>query len=310
VELNLERLEICQFFSRLSKNPTASDLKDLNKRRDDLVKAVSKFNAEARKYLGLEAFNEIFRLEQEVDDDYDDEDDPIDPPDVHVHGDRPELHSLALPSAIPERSIHRTLLKGLRDKELELRLGFTNDTLAGIRQILGQQGFRFRRVLRAAHGKKHRTRAWSSIKSIQRNLILQARLYTRSRRALQQLDIDAEIMAAHYHVLKKSDLQVTSTITDPNHAGSTQLTLSWIWRVQQGVRPTDNHLTECTSMWSFSEIHADSQSQSTGYIGCGPGLKCTVGKKSLFSRRMRCTGPQITLFNNKEIGPCGRLLRI
>jgi len=238
-------LEICQFYSRLSRNPTGADLKALSKRRDDLVKALSKFNSDSRKYLGANAFSEISGWESDPDDDFEDEEgDPTDCP-THMRDHRPELSPIALPSGIPVASRHRILLQGLCEKELELRIGFTNDALAGIRATLGQKAFHYRKGLRVARTKIHQTRARTTIQAVHRNLVLQARIYSRSRLALKRLGIDAAILEAHYQVMKKTDIHVSATLTDPNCQGSSQLTLSWIWRVQQGVRPTDNYLTEC-----------------------------------------------------------------
>ncbi|KIM34598.1 hypothetical protein M413DRAFT_168511, partial [Hebeloma cylindrosporum] len=202
--------------NRLSKRPTGAALRDLSKRRDDLDKALTRFNSEARKHLGLNAFNEIEGWEAEPEDDYEDEDDPLDPPEVNARYQRPEHAPVALPSAIPQGSPHRILLRGLREKELELRIGFTNDALAHIRATLGQQAFHYRRVLRVAHGKTPQTRARTTIKSVHRNLVLQARIYSRSRAALKRLDIDPEIFASHYQPLKKTDIHVNGTLTDPN----------------------------------------------------------------------------------------------
>ena len=209
------------------------------------MKALSKFNSDARKYLGSNAFSEVSGWEADPDNDFEDEeDDPTDCP-THMQDHRPELSPIALPSSIPEGSRHRILLKGLREKELELRIGFTNDALVGICATLGQKAFHYHKGLRVARTKIHQTPARTSIQAVHRNLVLQARIYSHSRGALKRLGIDPTILASHYQVMKKTDIHVSATLTDPNRQGSNQLTLSWIWCVQQGIRPTDNYLTEC-----------------------------------------------------------------
>ena len=234
-----------QFFSRLGKRPSADKRAALGKRRDSLVKALSRFNLDALKYLSVEAYNEIAGHVERTVDDYDDEWDPVDPPAIQPTEPQPELACLPMPSSLPRGSDQRVFLHHLIRKELELRKGHANDCLAAVRQILAQEAFQYKKILRAARDKVHRTRARSSIQKVHRSLVLQSRIYSRTRKAMESLGIDPVLFETEYQVLSRSDIHVSTAIVDPNEWGQSQMRLSWILTVQQGISPTDNHLTEC-----------------------------------------------------------------
>ena len=220
----------------------------MGKQRDELVKSLAKFNAESRKYLGIDAFNECtgwIVLDIET---YEDEWDPIDPPERTRDETQPERSAIALPSTLPIGSAHRVPLARLLGQEFELRKGHANDALASVHRIIGQEAFQYKKILRPAPDKVHRTRARTSIQGVHRGLVLQSRIYTRTRNAIINLGLDPIMVSSMYQKLTKKDIGVSSAIADPNVAGSTQLRLSWIWTTHQGIGeigPTDNHLTEC-----------------------------------------------------------------
>jgi len=243
--LTLRRLEVIQFFSRLGKRPSADKRAALGKRRDSLVKALSRFNLDALKYLGVEAYNEIAGQVEGTVDDYDDEWDPVDPPTIQPTEPQPELTCLPMPSSLPRGSEQRVFLHHLICQELELRKGHANDCLAAVRQILGQEAFQYKKILRNVRDKVHRTQARSSIQKVHRSLVLQSRIYSRTRLAMKSLGIDPGLLETQYQTLSRSDIHVSTAVVDPNERGQSQMRLSWIWTIQHGVSPTDNHLTEC-----------------------------------------------------------------
>jgi hypothetical protein len=133
-------------------------------------------------------------------------------------------------------------------QEFELRKGHANDTLASIRRIIGQEAFQYKKILRPAVDKVHRTRARVSIQGVHRQLVLQSRIYMRTRKAIITLGLEPILVSSVYQTLVNKDIQVSSAIADPNVAGSSALKLSWIWTTHQGIGefgPTSNHLTEC-----------------------------------------------------------------
>jgi hypothetical protein len=249
---DLQRLEIAQFVSRMGSRPTAENISYLGKQRDDLVKSMAKFNTDAQKYLGADAFNHCIGVIELDQTDFEQDWDPIDPPEIPPNGVRPESFSIVLPSALPRESPHRPFLNRIMEKELELRKGHANDCLAAIRTIIGQEAFQYKKILRPAHDKVHRTRARSSIQTVHRNLVLQSRIYKRTRSAMLSLNMESATLNLLYRELRADDIRVSSVIADPNVAGSSRTQLSWIWTTHQGVGPTDNHLTECKiSTFSF-----------------------------------------------------------
>jgi len=104
------RLEIDQFVSRMGSRPTTEDISSLGKQRDDLVKSMAKFNIDAQKYLGIDVFNQCVGVIELSQTDFEDEWDPIDPPQIPLDGARPESFSIPLPSSIPKESPQRPLL--------------------------------------------------------------------------------------------------------------------------------------------------------------------------------------------------------
>lgn len=129
--------------------------------------------------------------------------------------------------------------------EMELRRGHANDCLATLRRTIGQEAFEYKKVLRPAHDKIHQTRARTSIQNIHRGLVLQARIYKRTREAMIKIGLEMNMVDSLYRHLTADDIKVSSAINNPNTTGSTRTQLSWIWTLHQGVQPNDNHLTEC-----------------------------------------------------------------
>jgi hypothetical protein len=229
----------------MGRKPTAEKISSLAKQRDKLVKSMATFNADSQRYLGVEAFKECQGLIKLGAIDFESDWDPIDPPDIHPNGAQPETFLIALPSALPPQSSHRLLLIRLITTELELRKGHANDCLAEMRTSIGQQAFQCKKLLKPALTKVHRTRARSSIQIVHRTLILQTRIYNRTRNAMLSLGMELDALDSVYKPLTKDDISVSSAVVDPNVTGSSRTKLSWIWTTHQGIQANDNHLTEC-----------------------------------------------------------------
>lgn len=252
------------------------------------------FNSDCQKYLGIEAFKECLGFIELGATDFEIDWDPIDPPSIHPGGAQPESFCIALPSALPQNSTNRSLLIRLMEIELELRKGHANDCLADMRTTIGQQAYQCKKNLKSAQTKVHRTRARSSIQSINRTLILQTRFYNRTRKAMLNLGMELDSLNSIYKPLTKEDISVSSAVADPNVAGSSRMKLSWIWTTHQGISVNDNHLTECKFFAPFS-IWLTMNKQSIGSIGYVRGRNYTDGKKKLHLQEMKCTGRSTTL---------------
>ena len=240
-----------QSFSRLGRRPFANGISLMGKKQDDLVKSLAKFNVEARKYLGIDAFNECRGWMEMNVESYKDSWDPIDLPEPMHRKTQPEHSAIALPSTLPIRSVHQLPLAWLLQQEFELHKGHANDSLAWIHQTIGQKVFQYKKILWPTPGKVHCTRAQTSIQAVHRGLVLQSQIYIRTRKAMINLDLEPTMVSSIYQMLIKNDIQVSSAIADPSVAGSTRLQLSWIWTTHQGIGDiglTNNHLTECMSL--------------------------------------------------------------
>ena len=221
----------------------------ISKKRDELLDLLRKFETEAKRYLGTDAYTEISGYIAEPTDDFDENGEPIIPGTVPTlmtpDETRLELLIVALPSALPPASPHRAVLAGLIKTEFELRKGHANDCLGSIRQVIGHQSFQFKSLLRPATDKVHRTRARTSIQHVYRDLTLKAQIYRRTRQGLESLGLEPELLLTTYCTLDKDDLKVSAAVGDPNRAGLSQTSLSWIWTTIHGPLSTDNYLMEC-----------------------------------------------------------------
>jgi len=268
----------------MGRNPTVDERSTLSKKRDNLLDLIQGFEVDARRYLGEDAHAEVSGYVAEEIDDFDENGNPIDLASVfHIPANgRPELLAIPLPSRVTPTSQHRTQLAGLMKSEFELRKGHANDCLASIRQIIGQQSFQFKNLLRPAQGKVHRTRARTSIQSVYRDLTLKAQIYRRTQRALESLGVEPQLLITTYRVLEKDDLKVSAAVSDPNQCGLSQTSLSWIWTTMHSSLSSDNYLTECMYLWAIYPSKCSKvPSQFTGFIGSGPGRGSNVGPKNL-----------------------------
>lgn len=301
-----QRLEILQFIGRMGTQPTTEKITFLAKQRDKLVKSMATFNTDCQKYLGIEAFKECLGVNEPTETDFESEWDPIDPPAIHPNGAQPELLSIALPSTLPIESSYRVLLIRLMKTELEMRKGHANDCLAELRTTIGHQAYQCKKLLKPALTKVHRTRARSSIQNVHRTLILQTRIYNRTRNAMLSLGMELDTLPSLYKPLTKDDISVSSAVTDPNVAGSSKTKLSWIWTSHQGIVANDNHLTECELFTQIYKYLAHKE-QSIVCIGYEQGHNYTAGRKKLHLQKMKCTGLSIILLFGNTNGIHGNL---
>ena len=249
---------------------------------------------EAKGYLGTDAYTQISRYILEQTDDIDENGDEIAPgtmPTLNTPAKaRPELLVVPMASILPRTSAHRTQLAGLIKIEFELRKGHANDCLSSIRQIIGHESFQFKNLLRPATDKVQRTRARTSIQHVYRELTLKAQIYRRTREALEALGVEPELLTTTYHILHKDDLKVSAAVGNPNQAGISQTSLSWIWTTIEGPLSADNYLLECMEFLTIWGNPWLTSSQFTELTGSGRELGSIVGWKSLPSRRMKWNG--------------------
>lgn len=239
---------------------------------------------EAKGYLGADAYAQISGYILEQTDDFDDNGDQIalaTIPTLNTPADtRPELLVIPMASMLPCTSPHRTQLAGLIKTEFELRKGHANDCLSSIRQIIGHQSFQFKNLLRPATDKVHRTRARTSIQHVYRELTLKAQIYRQTRQALESLALEPQLLTTTYRILDKDDLKVSAAVGNPNQAGISQTSLSWIWTTIHGPLSADNYLMECMELLTLCCNPWLTSPQFTEFTGSGRELGSIVGQKS------------------------------
>lgn len=216
----------------------------LEKRTNNLCIQIQKFNIEARKYIADEAVNEVIGWITYGDDSFEADWDVPETDAPPLNTDNPAAQLLPLPSAIPSPERFPEV-ETLRAMELTLRRGQANDCLAGIRQIVGQLSFQWKKGVRLAPDKARATRMRRSIEATHRKLSLQAKFYQHIRLAMQGLGIDPGEINTVYQHLSPTDIQISKAIKGPNERGERQTQLSWIWTSFPGVTEDQNYLTEC-----------------------------------------------------------------
>jgi hypothetical protein len=278
--------------------PTAESLTSLANQRDKLAKSMTTFNIDSQKYLGVDALKECLGIIELSTTDFEIDSDPTDPPVNYPDGARPESLSIALPSALPQLSSNRLPLTRFMAIELELRKGHANDCLAAMRASIGQQAYQYKKILKPAHTKTHRTRARSSLQNVYRALILQTRLYIRTRKAMLSLNMDA--LDPTYKELIKKDINVSSAVADPNVTGSSKTKLSWIWTTHHGVEENDNHLTECELYLNSVCIRLIKNSLS-GPLAASKGATTPMARRSHSYKKRNALGNQLFYFSEETM---------
>ena len=145
--------------------------------------------------------------------------------------------------------------------EIEHRIQQAHRQVTRLRDIIADVSFQYSHVIRGATRKSVRATAQKRIKSLQNDIILHARIYTRCRSRLVALKCDEQWLKI-FRLLNRSDLKASTAILDPNTPGSSSVNLSWIWRTGRWYSlnsgadiahygaPDPASLLEC--LWIFS----------------------------------------------------------
>jgi len=231
---------------RLGVRLSLAEKTSINKKRENLLTAIQKFEMQSERYLGEEiVLSETIPGAVIGDDEmYDSSGEEIPPLTESIT--HPEKVALTFPSSFlqSEESSEQFII--LRRYELELRKGFANDLLHSIRESIGLKSLHFKKSLRSAAAKAPRTRARSTIAGIQKTVDHYKRCYDRNRQSMQQLGLTIVELENQYRPLLREDLHASTTMTAPNLPGQSRSRLSWIWTVDlDTAHSNSNHLTEC-----------------------------------------------------------------
>lgn len=179
--------------------------------------------------------------DEEVDEDSDDED-AGDPESSAVP---PEMQTLPLPSArviTPESS---PLLRTLAEHELQLQMGHANDALHKLRIAIGHKSFFFRKNVRTARNYDARTRAYSSVRSLDIAVSHHADVYQACRQSMVALGANRGTLNK-YKELEREHLRADTAVINPNERGHRNDRMAWIWAMHDpATQESPDWLREC-----------------------------------------------------------------
>ena len=134
----------------------------------------------------------------------------------------PETRKLFLPSSwTSQNNVYRPV-------ELTLRIAQASRTLQALRDAIADKSFQYSHIIRVAPRKGVRTRARTTITSLNHLICYHSRVYQRCRMAMVILGADHATLD-QYQVLLPEHTKSSTALLDPNEPGSTRLSLSWIW---------------------------------------------------------------------------------
>jgi hypothetical protein len=140
----------------------------------------------------------------------------------------PESVMLPLPSKMVSEK-HRQALESLISVERELRKGQANDALEGLRIGLANKSLLLLTDVNKSTSTKQSTRAWSSVRNTQSQILFHARAYQRAWGALKSVGTPDDLL--FYQKLEEKDLVVVKDITNAKRFGQGSETLAWFWRI-------------------------------------------------------------------------------
>jgi Kyakuja-Dileera-Zisupton transposase len=170
-------------------------------------------------------------VEEDLDEDFVQEDE-----DVEGHSVLPETVVLPLPSNIISAKESKCL-HFLMAIERELRKGQANDALEGIRMGLANKSLLLLTEVNQSKTTKQNTRAWSSVRNTQSQILIQARCYQRAWQAIKSVGTPEDLDI--YKKLEPKDLVTVKDITSAKRFGQGSDRLAWFWR----IGPSEDALT-------------------------------------------------------------------
>ena len=227
-----------------------SDMQKLQvaRRRDKLQQHIDRFLSAATNFLGSSFDSDDMTDPGLVDglgeDDYSDIEDHVPSPSESPTDFKPECFILPLPSNLGTDKCKDLGLTNVINDEVALRVGQANDALHAIRVNLAYKAVIFRNSMRLAKSQAGTTRAWSQVRSVERVVSYNARIYSKCRQQLVKLGADK--LLEKYQPLIKADLKASSAVADPNARGQRNSILPWFWTLDiQGDSTSSDWMTEC-----------------------------------------------------------------
>lgn len=164
--------------------------------------------------------------------------DNISPPSINLENLKPETRSIILPSTClaPDHPLSKL--------ELVYRQRQAKRYIMALQNVIAEKSFQYTNIIRAAPRKSVVTRARNSVSKLNTKITFFAKIYCRSRAALERLTEDEDILQ-RFRILTKPDLKASGAIRDPNTPGSSTVRLSWIWQMSDADNDSPAHICEC-----------------------------------------------------------------
>lgn len=223
-------------------------------KRRKLRNRITAFSNTAAQYLGDDAIDIIYEVEQIVIDEEvsPDEESDLTNPSITVAD--PERQVLPFPSAIPAKFIRTapaervSILLELKQTELHIREGHGDDTLEHVRTAVIHLSWEFKNKVRTALTGSEKTKAWSKAKHLTRVWKLHRRVYNHNRTVMMSLGDKTEVEIKYPH-LELKDCLVNTTVARHNEPGQSSDRLPWFWSSSARVAATSaldgEHEIEC-----------------------------------------------------------------
>ncbi|KAG5650423.1 hypothetical protein H0H81_012324, partial [Sphagnurus paluster] len=116
--------------------------------------------------------------------------------------------------------------------EIQLREHQAQQQLAALRETIAKKSFIYSHVMRVTHQTAVRTHARSTMAKLDTKLSSMSRAYAKCCVAMVRLQANEHILEK-YQILLKSDIKSSTALLDPNQSGSSNVTLSWIWQINE-----------------------------------------------------------------------------
>jgi hypothetical protein len=230
--------------SKLPQNPTVKQQLTVARMRARLGKQVKDFLQGASSFLPMldeadlkafedETINTPFEESVEpaepmdsssLDDEFNYEDEDV----SEVPSVLPEAVVIPLPSNIISEKL-KPLIETVISLERELRKGQANDALEGVRIGLANKSLLLLTDVNGSTSTKQSTRAWSSVRNAQSQILFHARSYQRAWQALKCIGTPEDLI--FYQKLHETDLVVVKDIANAKRFGQGSDALAWFWRI-------------------------------------------------------------------------------
>ena len=223
-------------------------------KRRKLRNRIIAFCNTASQYLGEDAIDIIYKVEQIVLDGEVSDDDESDLTNPAITSADPERQLLPFPSSVPAAFLTElpperlNIIVELKLTELHICEGHGDDALEAVRTAVIHLSWEFKNKVRTALTGTEKTKSWSKAKHLTRVWKLQRRVYNHNRTVMMTLG-DKKEVGIKYPFLELKDCDVNTTVANHNNPGQSSDRLPWFWSSSARVAATSaldgEHEIEC-----------------------------------------------------------------